>query len=408
MATLITIAEARRQVLELVQPLAGEPIPVEEALDRVLLAPLSARTDVPPFPSSAMDGYAVQAGPEGRRLVVVGESRAGAPAQRGLASGEAIRISTGAAVPTGATAVIPQEEVEVRDGAIVLSAAVEPGAHVRSAGEVMRAGTPVLEAGCRLGPAEVAAAIAAGAGEVTVARQPVTAVLSTGDELRDPGAPLGPGEIHNSNGSMLQALARRCGARVHPARRLPDDPAATEAGLEQALASSDVVIVSGGVSVGPHDHVKPALERLGVRERWWGVALQPGKPTWFGTRDRQLVFGLPGNPVSTAVTFSLFVAPALAALQGIAPELAARQPFGADPPPPRARLGTRIARNRRREQAIRVRLEQRDGTTVALPNGPQGSHVVTSLVGAQALALIPAGEGWLEEGSSVPLAPLVR
>jgi molybdopterin molybdotransferase len=398
MAELITIADARRQVLELVQPLPGEQIPVTDGLERVLAATVTAGTDVPPFPASAMDGYAVEAGPAGRRLVVVGESRAGTPSQRALQPGEAIRISTGAAVPAGATAVIPQEEVERGEGVITLSAQVHPGAHIRPAGEVMRAGGPVLTPGTRIGAAELAAAITAGAGSLTVARRPVAAVLSTGDELREPGAVLGAGEIHNSNGHMLRAMAGHCGALAGPPGRLPDDRAATEAGLERALDQAEVVIVSGGVSVGPHDHVKPALAALGVSERWWGVSLQPGKPTWFGTRERRLVFGLPGNPVSAAVTFSLFVAPALAALQGAAPQ----------PAPGRAVLGAPVARNPRREQAVRVRLEQRGETLVALPNGPQGSHVVTSLVGADALALIAAGEGAVAEGDTVPLAPLVR
>jgi molybdopterin molybdotransferase len=315
-----------------------------------------------------------------------------------LGDGEAIRISTGAAVPTGATAVIPQEEVEVRDGAIVLGAEVLAGAHVRPAGEVMHAGTPVLPAGTTIGPAELAAAIAAGAGELLVSSRPLVRVLSTGDELRDPGAPLGPGEIHNSNGAMLVAMAARCGALPDPPRSLADDRGATEAALDDALARANVVIVSGGVSVGPHDHVKPALAKLGVEERWWGVALQPGKPTWFGTLGDRLVFGLPGNPVSAAVTFSLFAAPALAALQGIS------TPQGMG----EAVLGVAVRRNPRREQALRVKLERRDGATVATPNGPQGSHVVTSLVGADALALIDRGEGPAEAGTTVPLAPLVR
>jgi molybdopterin molybdotransferase len=398
MAELISIADARRQVLDAVVPLRTERIPVTDALDRVVAGVVVASTDVPPFPSSAMDGYAVQAGPSGRQLAVVGESRAGAPSDRRLRDGEAIRISTGAAVPAGATAVIPQEDVEVRNGAIVLAEEVLAGTHVRGAGEVMPAGTPVLAAGTRIGPAELAATIAAGAGQVTVARRPLIQVFSTGDELREPGEPLAPGEIHNSNGPMLAALAARCGALADLPKRLPDDRAATEAGLETALASSDVLIVSGGVSVGPHDHVKPALTELGVRERWWGVALQPGKPTWFGTKDDRLVFGLPGNPVSAAVTFSLFVAPALAALQGaqLVTELGT------------AGLGAAVPRNPRREQAVRVRLERRDGATVAVPNGPQGSHVVTSLVGADALALIAAGEGAVPAGTTVELVALVR
>jgi molybdopterin molybdotransferase len=397
-AELITIAEARERVLAAVQPLDTDRIPVADALDRVLAADVKAVGDVPPFPSSAMDGYAVDAGPPGRRLIVVGESRAGTPTDRRLGEGEAIRISTGAAVPPGAAAVIPQEQVQAEDGAIVIGAAVAPGDHIRPAGEVMRTGAPVLARGVKLGPGELAAAIAAGAGEVLVSERPRVRVLCTGDELREPGAPLGPGEIHNSNGPMLVALASHSGTLTAAAEQLADDRRATEAGLEAALSGADVVIVSGGVSVGPHDHVKPALAELGVVEVFWGVSLQPGKPTWFGTRERKLVFGLPGNPVSAAVTFSLFVAPALAALQGAAPAA-----IGADD----AVLGVDVRRGRR-EQAIRVRLERRDAETVAVPNGAQESHALTSLLGADALALIPPGEGSLKAGTRVMLAPAPR
>jgi molybdopterin molybdotransferase len=159
------------------------------------------------------------------------------------------------------------------------------------------------------------------------------------------------------------------------------------------------VIVSGGVSVGPHDHVKPALASLGVEELFWGVALQPGKPTWFGARGRQLVFGLPGNPVSAAVTFALFARPAIAAMQGATNARTLQT---------QAALGAEVRRNSRREQALRVRLERRGEATIAIPNGPQGSHVITSLLGADALALIPPGEGVLEAGTVVTLAPLPR
>jgi molybdopterin molybdotransferase len=262
----------------------------------------------------------------------------------------------------------------------------------------MRAGTVVLRAGAALGAAEIAAAIAAGAGELTVGRRPVVEVLTTGDELKEPGEPLGPGEIHNSNGPMLLALAARAGARTGAARRLPDDRAATETELAAALARADVVIVSGGVSVGPHDHVKPALAALGVEQRFWGVALQPGKPTWFGTRSNdKLVFGLPGNPVSAFVTFTLFARPALIAFQG-----------GVEPPQREreATLAQPIARNRLREQAVRVRLEQQNGALLAFPNGPQASHIVTSLIGADALALIPRGDGRIEAGTRIALEPL--
>ena len=346
-----------------------------------------------------MDGYAVHAVAKGEKLTVVGESRAGVPTTQNLDPGEAIRISTGAAVPTGAEAVVPQEVVELDDGIITTLDAVLAGENIRPAGEVMARGVKVLSRGTRLDPAEIAAVIGAGLAEVEVAQRPRVKVLSTGDELREPGEPLGPGEIHNSNGPMLAGLAEHAGAETTKLANLPDDPRATEDGLRAALEEAEVVIVAGGVSVGPHDHVKPALARIGVAERFWGVALQPGKPTWFGVLEDRLVFGLPGNPVSAAVTFSLFVAPALAALQG------ARAMCS---PPTQATLGAPVRQNSRREQALRVRLESRDGALVAVPNGPQGSHVITSLVGADALALIPAGQGILDSGTVVALQPLPR
>jgi len=398
-APLITIAEARELVTAAARPLGVETVAIADACDRVLAADLEAVGDVPPFPCSAMDGYAVTAGPADRTLEVAGESRAGAPSGLKLGEGEAIRISTGGAIPAGATAVIPQENVEVVDGSIVTRTVVSEGDHVRDSGEDMRAGTIVLRTGSVLGAAELGAAVSAGAAELMLARRPRVQVLSTGDELRAPGEPLGPGEIHNSNGPMLVALAEHEGAACPPAGRLPDDRAATEAGLESALGSADVVIVSGGVSVGPHDHVKPALAQLGVEQVFWRVALQPGKPTWFGRRGSVLVFGLPGNPVSAVVTFGLFVRPALAALQGRAPQRLLE---------PEAVLATAVRRNPDREQALRVGLERRNGRLVATPNGPQGSHIVTSLLGADALALVPAGKGELEAGTAVTLEPLPR
>ena len=395
-------------MLNAVRPLSAETVPLAEALDRVLAQDVRAAGDVPPFPCSAMDGYAIQAGPAGRRLALAGESRAGTPATAALGDDQAIRVSTGAAIPKGATAVVPQEDAE-RDGDTVIPVTeVPPGEHVRGAGEDMRAGMIVLTAGMALGPIELGAAIAAGVAELTVARRPRVAVLTTGDELRDPGSPLGPGEIHNSNETMLSGLARRCAAEVLPAVKLPDDRAATVQGITSALRTSDVVVLSGGVSVGPHDHVKGALAELGVRELFWGVALQPGKPTWFGAAaDDTLVFGLPGNPVSAVVTFSLFAAPALAALQN-AP--APRPPHG------QARLGIAVRRNPRRDQAVRVTLRSDDTApeaddahpVLARPTGAQGSHLLSSLLAADALAIIPSGEGELPAGTVVTLEALVR
>jgi molybdopterin molybdotransferase len=409
--TLIPVAHARASVLEVISPLDPEPVAIDDALGRVLAEDVRATEDVPPFPCSAMDGYAILAGDSGRRLRIIGESRAGMPAGHAVDEGEAMRVSTGAAIPAGATAVIPQEEVGREGDEIQTHAASAPGQHIRGAGEDMRAGNLQLTAGSRLSAVDLGAAVAAGVGTLSVSRRPRVTVLCTGDELRAPGEPLGPGEIHNSNAPMLVGLATGAGALAAPARRLPDDRLATERGIEEALGGSDVVIISGGVSVGPHDHVKPALAQLGVDEVFWSIALQPGKPTWFGMRRSgrrgavsPLVFGLPGNPVSAVVTFSLFVAPALAALQGApAPR----------PPHAEAALATEVKRNPRRDQAIRVRLELGGADTgppplTAFPNGAQGSHILTSLLGADALAMIPMGEGVLSAGTVVALEALAR
>jgi molybdopterin molybdotransferase len=396
---LISVEQARAIVLSACRPVAPERVEVAQALDRVLAQDVDATLDIPPFPSSAMDGYAVLAADGASDLRIVGESRAGTPCTRRLAAGEAIRISTGAAVPDGADAVIRQEDTETLSGDLVRTlSAVTPGENVRPAAEVMRVGARVLERGATLGPTEIAAVVTAGLRDVLVGPRPRTGVLGTGDELLEPGQPLGPGQIHDSNGAMLRALAVRAGASVAAPVRLPDDREQTIRGLQAVLSSSDVVVITGGVSVGPHDHVKPALAELGVQERFWGVALQPGKPTWFGTRDQTLVFGLPGNPVSAAVTFTLFVAPALAVLQG-------RDAAGRGRSSRQATLGREVRQNRGREQAIRVRLEEGEDGPVAIPNGGQASHMITSLVGADALALIPAGQGVMEAGSAVSLLP---
>jgi molybdopterin molybdotransferase len=397
---LMSIEEARSLAVAAARRLGDESVPIEDALDRVLAADVHATGDVPPFPSSAMDGYAIIAEEQSRALTLVGEARAGAPSTLHLNAGEAIRISTGAAVPSGATAVIRQEDVRATDGRIELDAAVEPGANIRPPGEDMRAGTQVLSQGTRLSGGAIGAAVAAGVAAVAVSRRPTVAVFSTGDELKAPGEPLRPGEIHNSNAPMLVALATHAGAQTIPPGILPDDAAATDAGLGAALEQADVVIVTGGVSVGPHDHVKPALQRLGVEQRFWRVALQPGKPTWFGTRGEKLVFGLPGNPVSTAVTFSLFADPAIQTMLGAPPHR---------PPAASAVLTADVRRNPGRTQAIRVRLtesESGDGIIEATPNGPQGSHILTSLLGADALALIERGEGNATAGTRITLAYL--
>jgi molybdopterin molybdotransferase len=392
---MLSIAEARELVLAAVKPLPSEDVALIEALGRVLAEEVRSDADLPPFDSSAMDGFAIVAGPAAD-LEIVGESRAGRPTDTPVGSGEAIRISTGAQVPAGSDAVVPIERVEV-DGGRVRVPETRVGANVRRAGEDVPAGTAVMAAGRVLGAAEVGVLAALGHAVVRCGAVPRVAVLVTGDELVEPGEPLEPGQIRNSNSYALAAQATRAGARVVRREVVRDDRAATEAALEAALGEADVVIASGGVSVGPHDHVKPALAALGVEERFWRVALRPGKPTWFGERGGKLVFGLPGNPVSAMVTFHLFARPALRALAGAEPD-GLRAHAIAD----RA-----LPRTPGRDEVVRCRLAARDDGWHVEPTGSQGSHVLSSMLDADAFALVPAGEGEIAAGEWVDIE-LVR
>ena len=387
MPNLISPVEAREAVLATVEHLSDEEVPLAAALGRVLSEAVESHLDVPPFDSSAMDGYAVVAGPEAE-LEIRGESRAGHPSAEAARPGVAVAISTGAPVPEGADAVIPVERTEPASDGRVRVGASQPGANIRRAGEDLRRGQAVLEAGTELGPAELGVLASLGRDRARCARRPRVALLVTGDELAEPGAPLEPGQIYSSNSSALAAQVMQAGAELTLRTRVADDRESTEASLGAALEGADVVLVSGGVSVGPHDHVKPALAALGVEERFWRVALKPGKPTWFGTREGTLVFGLPGNPVSAMVCFQLFARPALRALQGASPD-AART---------RARLAVPWRAGPGRMEAVRCRLRAGDEELLAEPTGDQGSHRLSSMLGADGLALV---EGELPAGSEV-------
>jgi molybdopterin molybdotransferase len=393
MASLPSIDEARATLLAAIQPLPPVNIGVADALGLVLAEDVTADQDVPAFANSAMDGFAVRAGQAGQRLRIAGESRAGAPFEGTIVDGEAIRISTGAALPAGADGVLQVERVTEDGDAVVLHEEVQPGRNVRGPGDDLQAGATVLTRGTRIGPAELGVAIGAGRMHVLAAPRPRVAIVTTGDELVEPGTRLQAGQIHDSNGPTLAALAARAGAEVIGRGHATDDPEATREVIQEALDAADVLVLAGGVSVGPHDHVKPALLDLGVRELLWRVALRPGKPTWLGERDGKLVFGLPGNPVSAYVTFLLFARPALNALQG------------ADATVPRtsATLAQAVPRHPDRDECVRVR-RRADGTVE--PTGPQGSHVLSSLLGADALAIVPRGEGELPAGATVTLEPV--
>jgi molybdopterin molybdotransferase len=391
MPPLLSIHEALDRVLARAQPLEAETVPVERAAGRFLAEDAVATVDLPPFASSAMDGYALRAADTPGRLPVVLRIAAGLPAGRPLEPGEAMAVSTGGAVPEGADAVIQIELVTEADGELDVPEPVREGANVRPAGGDVRAGDVVLGVGTRLGPQHVGALAAAGLAELRVARRPRVVLLSTGTELRRPGEPLGPGQIYESNGPMLAAAFESAGAGVERLGPVADDEAAHREALERGLAA-DVLVSSGGVSVGPHDLVRRILGELGVEEEFWGVAVRPGKPLAFGTRGRTLVFGLPGNPVSSLVSTELFVRPALLALQGAAD------------PGPRYELGALAAplrRNGARDELARART-RREGDAVLLePLSGQESHMIARAAGADALVLVPAGEGELAAGETV-------
>ncbi|HET6831835.1 MAG TPA: gephyrin-like molybdotransferase Glp [Solirubrobacterales bacterium] len=395
---LTDIETARSLVLERVGSTSAESVALREAGGRRLAAAVASRTDVPGFDNSAMDGYAVRstdtagAGPGAPcELRIAGESRAGHPAAVELGDGESIAISTGAMVPDGADAVVRVEDTERRKGAVLVTAQVGVGANIRRRGEDISAGDRLLAAGTRLEAAELGALAAGGIAAVECARRPRVAVLVTGDELVEPDRELGPGQIHDSNAYAVPPLATAAGAEVGSVAVVGDDREATTAAVERGLAG-DVLVVCGGVSVGEHDHVRPALAALGVEEVFWGVALRPGKPTYFGVAPSgALAFGLPGNPVSAMVTFLLFVRPALLAMQGTDPAAVAV----------RARLAVPYAKSPGRAEAIRVRLEAGARGWEATPTGPQGSHVLTSMLGADGLAFAPADAGELPAGTEL-------
>jgi molybdopterin molybdotransferase len=390
-AALLSLEEAQRRILDRVVRLPVERVEIADAAGRILAEPAVAQVDLPPFDASAMDGFALRSEDTPGRLPVVERIAAGRPASRALGVGEAMGIATGAAVPEGADAVIPLEYVVEHDNALDIEERVEMGASVRPRGGDLRAGDVVVPAGVRLGPAQLGALAAAGIADISTTRQPRAAVLSTGSELRRPGEPLEPGQIYEANSVLLAAQLRSAGAVVQELEAVADDAEAHRAALERGL-EGDLLVTSGGVSVGPHDLVRSVGAELGIEEVLWGVAVKPGKPLWFGVRGETLVFGLPGNPVSSLVCFELFVRPAVLALQGAAAPLPAFEP---------GRLVRGVRPNAQRTELVRARARVAGREVEVEVLTGQESHMIARAAGANALVLIPAGEDELAAGSRV-------
>ena len=380
---MLTEFEARTRLLARIDPLNEEPVPLGKSLARFLSRDVRSTIAIPSFDNSQVDGYAVHSSnaTAGTRLHVVGEHAAGVGQTLAVGAGAALRIFTGAPMPLGADAVVMQEDV-TRDGDhIVLNETTTPGEHVRRTGSDLCRGQFIARRGERITPALIGLFASQGLVEVGVHRQPRIGILSTGDELIAPGTALLPGQIYNSNGPMLAAMLAQLGFADVTVRHCADTLNATTDALNHLMFSSDAVIISGGVSVGDHDHVKPALTALGLVPDFWRVKVKPGKPFLFAWREGSLpasIFGLPGNPVSAFVTFHLFVRPALMKMMGGNEEL----------PTIIARLTTTVSNDGDRPHYVRGQFMNGDFT----PTGLQQSHALFGLSRCNALLRVAEGE----------------
>jgi molybdopterin molybdotransferase len=388
---LLTLEAALERILKHAKPLPIEAVDIGDGRGRVVREPARATVDLPPFPSSAMDGFAVRAADTPGELRVAFRVAAGVAPPSPLPLRAAAGIATGGTVPEEADAVVPVEVVEDRVDRVAIPSAATPGQHVRPRGGDITAGDVVVEAGTRLGAAQIGALAAAGIAEVSCSARPRVAILATGSELRSPGEPLAPGQIYESNRTMIAAALANAGALIEVLPVVEDDADAHRAAIARGL-EADILVTSGGVSMGPHDLVRRVAAELGVDEIFWGVAVKPGKPLSFGVRGETLVFGLPGNPVSSLVGALVFVRPALLARQGLA-----------NPAPmySHARVAAALRRNAHRDEFVRARhVETNDGPLLEAIVG-QESHMIVRAAAADALIHVPRGEGELPEGATV-------
>jgi molybdopterin molybdotransferase len=397
---LLSIEDALKRLLADAAPLGPETVPIAEAGERVLAAPLAAMRTQPPFPASAMDGYAVRAADlaVGARLQVIGEAPAGAPFAGRVGSGHALRIFTGGAVPDGADTVLIQENAKRLDaGTVEVLETVAAGRHIRRAGLDFAECEPLLDAGRVLDAAALSLAAAANHASVPVVRRPIVAVLATGDELLPPGSTPGPGQIIASNGYGVAAIARAAGAEVIDLGIVRDDREEMAARIRQALdARADIIVTLGGASVGDHDLVNEVLTGQGMALDFWKIAMRPGKPLMYGRLGTARVLGLPGNPVSSLVCSHLFLKPLVATLAGRSAEPAIRQ----------ATLAADMDANDSRQDYVRAAIERSEGRLVARPFGTQDSSMLKILADANGLIIRPPHAPAAAAGSTVQVLML--
>jgi molybdopterin molybdotransferase len=388
---MLSYDQALKIILHTVQPLPAQECSLAEGLGLVLAAPVTARWDLPPADNSAMDGFAFACAGhrQGDSLPVAGFVPAGRPFPHPVPAGVAVKIMTGAPLPTGCDTVLPIEEVREESGAIHLQCSPRVGDHVRRRGEEMREGEVVLSAGSELRAGEIGLLAAAGRERLPVQPAPTVAVLSTGDELVELGQTPVAGQIINSNAHLLAARLREEGCKVLSLGIARDQPEELSAAIGRGLAEADLLLTTGGVSVGDCDYVQEVLQAHGFELGFWKVAIKPGKPVLFGMAAGKPVFALPGNPAAAAATFEIFVRPALRRLGGYI-----------DPLPPRLRvvLGETIDGGEKRQRFLWGALREEGGRYVFLPSGRQGSGQHRSLQGAAALLPVPADSETLVAG----------
>lgn len=399
----MSVAGAQNAILSMLEPVGGvERVFVRQALGRVLAADAISPIDVPAHDNSAMDGYAVRfadlAGEAPVRLKVVGTVLAGHPCTVALQPGEALRIMTGAVIPAGVDTVVVQEVTTTEGEHVLIPPGQKQGQNIRRAGEDLRANHPAIVAGKLLRPAELGLLASIGAAEVSVRRRVRVAMFSTGDELKSLGTPLAGGEVYDSNRYTLWGVLTRLGCEVIDMGVIPDDPDRLEAAFKSASENADVIITSGGVSVGDADFVKAMMSRLG-EVLFWKIAMKPGRPMAFGRIGKAWLFGLPGNPVAVMVTFYQFVRLAILKLAGVSP-VQAVPTFGVP-------VTVNLKKNPGRTEFLRAALSANEqGQWTVSPAGPQGSGVLRSMSEANCFIVLEHARGNVAAGEIVQVQPM--